>query len=195
MTAMIGRRPLHHGKLILTVLFHGSNAPLYGGLPIWVFIPLQMVAVAATVMTAYGGRDLYSAGKNEARDVRLMRAGIFLFITAFTATAVLTVVTLLKVRDRRYRNERAATVCALFSVPFMSVRLAYSAGYLFSGHDSVLNPLSQDDTSIWLHFFMVIVMEYAATLSATSIALTAKRVVTVIASKRDELLPLSEEEP
>ncbi|ORY61463.1 uncharacterized protein BCR38DRAFT_487220 [Pseudomassariella vexata] len=172
---------------LLIGLLIRANTPVFRGLPLWVFIPLQMVAVAATVMTAYGGRDLYSAGQNQAQDLRLMRAGIFLFIAAFSATVILAVTTLLKVREKCYRTERATAVCALLSVPFMSVRLAFSVGSLFSGQDSVLNPLSDDEAGIWLHFFMVIVMEYVATLSATAVALTARRVVTMIAGK-DELL-------
>lgn len=151
------------------------------------FIPLQMVVVAATVMTAYGGRDLYSARQNQAEDLRLMRAGIFLFIAVFSVTVILAVVTLLKVHEKCHGTERAAAVCALLSVPFMSVRLAFSAGSLFSGQKSVLNPLSHNDTGIWLHFLMVIVMEYVAALSATAVALTARRVV-IMGAGKDDLL-------
>lgn len=140
------------------------------------FLPLQLIVIGATIMTAYGGRDLYSARENQGKDMTLMRVGIFLFIATFTITIILAVVTLLKVREKCYRVERAAAVCALLSVPFMSVRLAFSAGSLFSGEDSVLNPMSDDNTGIWLHLFMVIIMEYVAVLSATAVALTARRV-------------------
>jgi cytochrome bd-type quinol oxidase subunit 2 len=151
-----------------------SNAPLYEGTPFSAFITLQLTAIVAAIMTAFGGRDLYTSKNNEARDVRLMRAGIIIFILVFSVAVVLAVVTMTKVKG--YKAERNATICALLAVPFMSVRLAYSAGSLFSGSDSVLNPISSDDTSVWLHLFMVIIMEYAVTLSATAVALTAKRV-------------------
>lgn len=128
-------------------------------------------------MTAYGGRDLYSADENRLEDLRLMKAGIILFIGIFTVTVVLAVVTMLRVHEQAYRTERTATICALLSVPFMSVRLAFSAGSLFSGRDSVLNPLANSTTGIWLHLFMVIVMEYVLVLSATAVALTARRAV------------------
>lgn len=152
------------------------NAPLDRGLPLWVFLPLQLIVIGATIMTAYGGRDLYSARENQDRDMTLMRVGIFLFIATFTITVILTVITMLKVQSKQHRVERAAAVCALLSVPFMSARLAFSAGSLFSGEDSVLNPMSDDGTSVWLHLFMVIIMEYVVVLSATAVALTARKV-------------------
>lgn len=138
-------------------------------------------------MTAYGGRDLYTSKDSQAKDIRLMRAGIILFIALFTGVVLLSVVTMLKVRVKFYRTERAAVVCALLCVPFMSVRLAFSAGSLFSGEQSVLNPMAGDETSIWLHFLMVIVMEYIVTLSATAIALTARKVVVLTAGRTDSL--------
>lgn len=71
--------------------------------------------------------------------------------------------------------EGRAAICALLSVPFMCVRLSYSAGTLFSGSDSVLNPTSDDDTAVWLHLVMVIFMEYAIIFSVMAVALTARR--------------------
>ncbi|RHZ60715.1 uncharacterized protein CDV56_108333 [Aspergillus thermomutatus] len=172
---------------LLIGLLIRANAPVYKGLPLWAFIPLQLITIAATVMTAYGGRDLYTSRDSQSQDLRLMRAGIILFIAIFASVVVLSVITMLKVRVKFYRTERAAVVCALLCVPFMSVRLAFSAGSLFSGEGSVLNPLSEDDTGIWLHFLMVIVMEYIATLSATAVALTARKVVVLTAGKADSL--------
>lgn len=130
-------------------------------------------------MTAYGGRDLYSAHDHKDQDMRLMRAGIFLFIATFTITVILAVVSLLKVREPRFGTERAAAVCAILVVPFMTVRLAFSTGSLFSGNDSVLNPMSGDDTGVWLHFVMVVVMEYTVALATTAVALDARRAVVV----------------
>ncbi|KAK2768750.1 hypothetical protein FQN54_000606 [Arachnomyces sp. PD_36] len=161
--------------LIIGLLIR-ANAPLDRGLPLWVFIPLQLIVIGATIMTAYGGRDLYSARENQGRDMTLMRVGIFLFIATFTITIILTIFTMLKVSEKRHRIERAAAVCALLSVPFMSARLAFSAGSLFSGEDSVLNPMTDNDTEVWLHLFMVIIMEYVVVLSATGVALTARKV-------------------
>ncbi|GES65080.1 hypothetical protein ATEIFO6365_0009057500 [Aspergillus terreus] len=172
---------------LLIGLLIQANAPVYKGLPLWVFIPLQMITIAATVMTAYGGRDLYTSRDSQAQDIRLMRAGIILFIALFAGVILLSVITMLKVRVKFYRTERAAVVCTLLCVPFMSVRLAFSAGSLFSGEQSVLNPMAGDETSIWLHFFMVIVMEYIVTLSATAVALTARKVVVLTAGRADSL--------
>jgi hypothetical protein len=138
-------------------------------------------------MTAYGGRDLYTSGDNQVQDLRLMRAGIILFIALFAGIIVLSVITMLKARVKFYRTERAAVVCALLCVPFMSVRLAFSSGSLFSGDGSVLNPMSEDETGIWLHFLMVIVMEYIVTLSATAVALTARKVMILTAGRADSL--------
>ncbi|KAJ5554881.1 hypothetical protein N7535_007324 [Penicillium sp. DV-2018c] len=168
---------------LLIGLLIRANAPIYKGLPFWVFLPLQMIAIAATVMTAFGGRDLYASRENEGQDLRLMRAGIFLFIALFAAIIIISVITMLKVRVKFYRTERSAVICTLLCVPFMSVRLSYSAGSLFSGAQSVLSPVSEDQTSIWLHFLMVIVMEYIVTLSATAVALTARKVVVLTAGK------------
>ncbi|KAL4888822.1 hypothetical protein BDV59DRAFT_210940 [Aspergillus ambiguus] len=172
---------------LLIGLLIRANAPVYKGFPFWVFIPLQIIAIAATVLTAYGGRDLYTSSDNQAQDLRLMRAGIMLFIALFSGIVLLSVMTMLKVRVKFYRTERAAVVCALLCVPFLCVRLAFSAGSLFSGDQSVLNPMSEDETSIWLHFLMVIVMEYIATLSATAVALCARKVVVLTAGKVDSL--------
>ncbi|RLM00039.1 hypothetical protein CFD26_108197 [Aspergillus turcosus] len=172
---------------LLIGLLIRANAPVYKGLPIWLFIPLQMITIAATVMTAYGGRDLYTSRDSQAEDLRLMRAGIILFIALFAGIIILSVVTMLKVRVKFYRTERAAVICALLCVPFMSVRLAYSAGSLFSGEGSVLNPMSEDDTGMWLHFLMVIVMEYIVTLSSSAVALTARKVVVFTAGRADSL--------
>ncbi|RHZ68705.1 hypothetical protein CDV55_102238 [Aspergillus turcosus] len=172
---------------LLIGLLIRANAPVYKGLPIWLFIPLQMITIAATVMTAYGGRDLYTSRDSQAEDLRLMRAGIILFIALFSGIIILSVVTMLKVRVKFYRTERAAVICALLCVPFMSVRLAYSAGSLFSGEGSVLNPMSEDDTGMWLHFLMVIVMEYIVTLSSSAVALTARKVVVFTAGRADSL--------
>lgn len=116
-----------------------------------------------------------------------MRAGIVLFIALFAGIIILSVITMLKVRVKFYRTERAAVICALLCVPFMSVRLAYSAGSLCSGEGSVLSPMSEDDTGIWLHFLMVIVMEYIVTLSSTAVALTARKVVVFTAGRADSL--------
>jgi hypothetical protein len=116
-----------------------------------------------------------------------MRAGIILFIALFAGIIVLSVITMLKARVKFYRTERAAVVCALLCVPFMSVRLAFSSGSLFSGDGSVLNPMSEDETGIWLHFLMVIVMEYIVTLSATAVALTARKVMILTAGRADSL--------
>jgi hypothetical protein len=146
-----------------------------------------LITIAATVMTAYGGRDLYTSRDSQAQDLRLMRAGIILFIALFAGIIVLSVITMFKVRVKFYRTERAAVVCALLCVPFMSVRLAFSAGSLFSGDGSVLNPMSGDETGIWLHFLMVIVMEYIVTLSATAVALTARKVMVLSAGRADSL--------
>lgn len=146
-----------------------------------------MITIAATVMTAYGGRDLYTSRDNQAQDLRLMRAGIALFIAVFIGTVLLSITSMLKVQMKSYRTERAAVVCALLCVPFMAVRLAFSAGSLISGEASVLNPMSEDETSIWLHFFMVVVMEYIVTLSATAISLTARKVVVQTAEGTDSL--------
>jgi hypothetical protein len=74
----------------------------------------------------------------------------------------------------------------------MSVRLAFSAGSLLSGQDSVLNPMSSEETGIWLHLFMVVVMEYVVALSATAVALTARRVV-VVGGKDGKGYDLSDE--
>ncbi|GAB1214342.1 hypothetical protein ATERTT37_003504 [Aspergillus terreus] len=123
-------------------------------------------------MTAYGGRDLYTSKDSQAKDIRLMRAGIILFIALFAGVVLLSVVTMLKVRVKFYRTERAAVVCALLCVPFMSVRLAFSAGSLFSGEQSVLNPMAGDET---------------ITLSATAVALTARKVVVLTAGRADSL--------
>ncbi|KAL4998609.1 hypothetical protein BDV10DRAFT_184994 [Aspergillus recurvatus] len=170
---------------LLIGLLIRANAPVYKGLPLWVFIPLHLITIAATVMTAYGGRDLYTSRDSEAQDLRLMRAGIALFIALFAGTVLLSVITMLKVPMKFYRTERTAVICALLCVPFMSVRLAFSAGSLFSGQRSVLNPMAEDETSIWLHFLMVIVMEYIVTLSATAVALTARKVVVLTAGRPD----------
>ncbi|ETS77087.1 hypothetical protein PFICI_10961 [Pestalotiopsis fici W106-1] len=176
--------------LIIGLLIR-ANAPLYRGLPLWAFIPLQMLAVASTVMTAYGGRDLYTAGKNAQRDLTLMRVGIFLFITTFAVAVVLAVITVLKASGKGYRTEWAVAVCALLSVPFMAVRLTFSTASLFTGQDSVLNPMTDNDTGVWLHLFMVVIMEYIISFSATAVGLTSRRVVS-IAIEKDDLL--SEEE-
>lgn len=174
------------------------NAPVYKGFPFWAFLPLQLTVVVATVLTAYGGRDLYSAAQNQSRDIKFMRAGTFIFISIFTITIVLAMLTLLKVSrgHSSYRTERAATVCMLLCVPFMTIRLAFSVGSLFTtsvGGASVLNPMSEDNTDIWVHFFMVIVMEYVAALSATAVALTAKQKV-VLEGGKDDLFEESEDE-
>ncbi|KAI1348599.1 hypothetical protein F5Y01DRAFT_328371 [Xylaria sp. FL0043] len=177
--------------LIIGLLIR-ANAPLYRGLPLWAFIPLQMLAVASTIMTAYGGKDLYTGGKNMQRDLILMRVGIFLFIGTFAIAVVLAVITVLKVNEKGYRTEWAIAVCALLSVPLMAVRLSFSTASLFTGQDSVLNPLTNNDTGLWLHFFMVIIMEYIISFSATTAGLTARRVVTVTTEK-DDLLQEGEE--
>lgn len=130
-------------------------------------------------MTAYGGRDLYSSREKQDQDMRFMRAGVFPFIATFTITVLLAVVTLLKVRDERFRTERAVAVCAILVVPFMTVRLASSAGSHFSGQNSVLSPLSKQESGVWLHFVMVVVMEYVVVLAATAVALCARRGVVV----------------
>lgn len=138
-------------------------------------------------MTAYGGRDLYTNQNKHEQDLRLMRAGSVIFIAIFVGVIVLSVVTMLKVRVKFYRTERAAVVCALLCVPFISSRLAYSVGSVFSGADSVLNPMSKSETSLWLHFLMVIVMEYIATLSSAAVALTARKVVVLTAGNPHSL--------
>ncbi|OJJ40145.1 hypothetical protein ASPWEDRAFT_102071 [Aspergillus wentii DTO 134E9] len=171
---------------LLIGLLIRANAPIYRGLPIFAFLPLQLLTIAATAMTAYGGRDLYSNRDHQTKDLQLMRAGIVLFISAFIITVTLGGVTLMKVREKCYRTERTSTVCAILCVPFMAVRLAYSAGSLFSGEGSVLSMLGTSDTDIWVNFLMVIVMEYVVTLSATAVALTARRVV-VMEVKKDPL--------
>ncbi|KAL4983813.1 hypothetical protein BDW68DRAFT_191008 [Aspergillus falconensis] len=174
---------------LLIGLLIRANAPVYKGLPLWVFVPLHMVTIAATVMTAYGGRDLYTSRDSQAqekeKDLRLMRAGIILFIALFVGIILLSVITMLKIPMKFYRTERGAVICALLCVPFLSVRLSFSAGSLFSGERSVLDPMSENDTSIWLHFLMVIVMEYVVTLSATAVALTAKKEVVLTARRAD----------
>ncbi|KAL3429206.1 hypothetical protein BDV09DRAFT_200830 [Aspergillus tetrazonus] len=172
---------------LLIGLLIRANAPVTKGLPLWIFIPLHMITIAATVMTAYGGRDLYTSRDHQAQDLRLMRAGIALFIAVFIGIVLLSITSMLKVQMKSYRTERAAVVCALLCVPFMAVRLAFSAGSLISGDGSVLNPMSEDETSIWLHFFMVVVMEYIVTLSATAIPLTARKVVVQTAEGADSL--------
>lgn len=162
------------------------NAPLYKGISFWVFLPLQLTVIAATVMTAFGGHDLYTAGDNRHRDVTLMRAGIFIFIGVFTATVFLAGLTFVRVsRCLCHRTERTAVACVLMCIPFMSIRLAFSVGSLFTasggggdkGTGSVLNPMSDDNTDVWVHFFMVIIMEYVAALSTTAVSLTAKKKV------------------
>ncbi|KAL4769173.1 hypothetical protein BDW60DRAFT_210259 [Aspergillus nidulans var. acristatus] len=172
---------------LLIGLLIRANAPVTKGLPLWLFIPLHMITIAATVMTAYGGRDLYTSRDNQAQDLRLMRAGIALFVAVFIGIVLLSIISVLKVQMKRYRTERAAVICALLCVPFMTVRLAFSAGSLFSGEGSILNPMSEDETSIWLHFLMVIVMEYIVTLSATAVSLTARKVVGQTAEGADSL--------
>jgi cytochrome bd-type quinol oxidase subunit 2 len=151
-----------------------------------------MTAIIATAMTAYGGRDLYTSKDHQDKDVKLMRAGAILFILIFVVYIVLTIATMMKVREKGHRTERTATICALLAVPFMSVRLAFSAGSLFSGSDSVLNPMSSDDTPLWLHLFMVILMEYVVILSTTTVALTARRIVS-IGGEIDDLLSDADE--
>ncbi|KAL4737899.1 hypothetical protein BDV11DRAFT_171498 [Aspergillus similis] len=172
---------------LLIGLLIRANAPVTKGLPLWVFIPLHMVTIAATVMTAYGGRDLYTSGNSQAQDLRLMRAGIALFIAVSVGIVLLSVISMLKVQMKCYRTERVAVICALLCVPFMAVRLAFSTGSLSSGEGSVLSPTSENETSIWLHFLMVIVMEYIITLSATAVSLTARRVVGATAERADSL--------
>lgn len=134
-------------------------------------------------MTAYGGRDLYTSAKDQDKDVTLMRAGIFIFIGIFTITILLACLTFLRVsRCHCHRTERIAAICVLMCTPFMAIRLAFSVGSLFTasgggdkGSESVLNPMSDDSTDIWVHFLMVIVMEYIAALSTTAVSLTAKK--------------------
>ncbi|KAF7715292.1 Uncharacterized protein PECH_007296 [Penicillium ucsense] len=172
---------------LLIGLLIRANAPVYKGLPVWAFLPLQMIVIAATVMTAYGGRDLYTSQNRQEQDLRLMRAGIVIFIAIFVGVIVLALFTMLKVQVKFYRTERAAVVCALLCVPFMSVRLVYSAGSVFSDANTVLNPMSKDGNSIWLHFLMVIVMEYMVTLSSTAVALTARKVVILTAGSANSL--------
>lgn len=159
------------------------NAPLYKGISFWVFLPLQLTVIAATVMTAYGGRDLYTSAKDQSKDVTLMRAGIFIFIGIFIVTMLLACMTFMRVSGCHcHRTERIAATCVLLCIPFMTIRLAFSVGSLFTasgggekGSGSVLNPMSDDSTDIWVHFFMVIIMEYIAALSTTAVSLTAKK--------------------
>lgn len=129
-------------------------------------------------MTAYGGRDLYTTDQHQTKDLTLMRVGICLSIAVFAITVLLSIITLFKVQGG-YGNERAAALCAVLSIPFMSVRLAFSAGSLFSGEGSVLDPMAEDDTGVWLHLFMVVVMEYIVVLSTMAVALGSRRVVLV----------------
>lgn len=153
--------------------------------------------IVATVLTAYGGRDIYTSAQNQSRDIILMRAGTFIFISIFTVMVVLAVLTLLNVsRQCCHQTERAATICTLLCVPFMTIRLAFSVGSLFTmsdGNKSVLNPMSEENTDIWVHFFMVIVVEYVVALSATGVALTAKNRI-MLESGKDDLLSDEEDE-
>lgn len=43
----------------------------------------------------------------------------------------------------------------------------------------MLDPMAEDDMGVWLHLFMVVLMEYIVVLSATAVALGSRRVVVV----------------
>lgn len=147
------------------------------------FIVLQLTVIVATVMTAYGGRDLYAGRDSVNLDLTLMRAGIVIFMIVFTIIVILAILTMLVVRAKFYRTERMAAICVLLCVPFMSARLVYSAGSVFFLNQSVLNPVTDAETSVWLHFFMVIIMEYVMAMSATAVALTARKVFDLTTDK------------
>ena len=54
--------------------------------------------------------------------------------------------------------------------------------------------MSDDNTDIWVHFLMVIVMEYIAALSATAVALAAKKKTVVPELEPGKVLDEDDEE-
>ena len=130
------------------------------GLPAIIFRILELINIVAVVLVAYGGSTTYSpsskqSSKNTGHD--LMEAGIIIFIITFLATAATALVTFVFIRNA-VPGDRRLVYFTVASLPFLFVRLIYSAIVIFENNKSKV--FSQLAPNIWAESFMEVLEEF-----------------------------------
>ena len=129
-------------------------------LPAIVFRVLELVNIVAVVLVAYGGSKANTPSNTQDSKntgVDMEKAGIIVFIITFLVTAVTAIITFMSIRSA-IPGDRRLVYFAVASLPFLFIRLIYSAVVIFENNKSKV--FSQLAPNIWAESFMEVLEEF-----------------------------------
>lgn len=135
---------------------------------------LRVPIVVALILTAYGGSQLY--GQTSPSDYKqgehLARAGIILMLVTFAAMTLITAVTYSRLQQIR-TGEIILLYAATVSIPFILIRLIYSALVYLDTHSKTFNITGGN---IWARALMAVLTEWITVILYTAAGLMAPKI-------------------
>lgn len=167
----VGLSPL---LLAMTALLRRVNKDLLHG-PLERILRLVTIPIlVALVLTAYGGSQLY--GQSSPSDYKngenIARAGIIVLLVAFGLLVLIAVFSFSHLRQIR-AGESVMLYAVVISVPFILIRLIYSALVYFDTHSKTFNLTGG---SIWARAFMSVLEEWVTVILYISAGILAPKV-------------------
>ncbi|KAI9685199.1 MAG: hypothetical protein M1822_004786 [Bathelium mastoideum] len=156
--ASVGLSPLLNA--LVTFMKRVNEGMQNKRIPAIVFRLLETINIVAVVLVAYGGSKANtpssspSAKKN---GLDLEKAGIVIFIITFLVTAGTVLVTFMFIRNA-IPGDRRLVYFSLASLPFLFVRIIYSAIVIFENNKSKVFSILAPN--IWAESFMEILEEF-----------------------------------
>lgn len=136
---------------------------------------VRIPIVVALILSAYGGSQLYgnSSPSDYKQGENIARAGIITLLMAFGFLVLITAATFSHSRQIR-AGESIMLYAVAASIPFILIRLTYSALGYFDTHNKTFNLAGG---SIWARAFMSVVEEWITVILYIAAGLMAPKAV------------------
>ncbi|KAL9597590.1 MAG: hypothetical protein Q9219_005029 [cf. Caloplaca sp. 3 TL-2023] len=155
----IGLSPL---LLAMTAMLKRVNKDLLTGPLARILALIRIPILVALILTAYGGSQLY--GEASPSDYKngenIARAGIIVLLVTFGLLTCITAFSFSHLRQIR-SGESVMLYAVTISVPFILVRLIYSALVYFDTHSKTFNLVGGN---IWARAFMAVLEEWVTVM-------------------------------
>ncbi|KAI4133147.1 MAG: hypothetical protein LQ338_000412 [Usnochroma carphineum] len=133
----VGLTPL---LLAMTAMLQRVNKDLLQGPLAWILRFIKFPILVALILTAYGGSQLYgnSSSSDYQQGQNIARAGIIILLVTFGLLILITAVTYSHLQRIR-SGEAIMLYAATASIPFILIRLIYSALVYFLTHSAAFS--------------------------------------------------------
>ena len=165
--------------LILVAILRTSHAGQPNGWGSAAFVPAQLIAIGATVVTALGGRALLFEEYDANLGQLLTRIGALLFLAGYFVILFMAFWTSRR-WDRSIPTKAPASHalgCVFLCTPLLIVRLVYAINstWLDPYRYPMFSPLAPSGIPTWVHFIMAIATEGAVVAAALATGFATKR--------------------